>query len=324
MIALLRISQIETPDGQSTILHDIDWQQFESILDDLGEKRRSRIAYLNGVLEIAMPLPEHEKLKVLISYWRRQIARFSGSFWGLLCLSVLYGHDLAAIAQPKHTQYGLGTDQELIGGVPHSTPNYCISIIAPDDGGRTSSESPTLYVYVYKNENLGTSSKSNLAINFRIKESQSFSHSVFRGQETISGAGLYKMILPVSNPSILNGKIQRLSTSVGDEWDEMYPAYAYIQREPDLNLEREVKSENTLLGKARIYAKYFYWYDAFDAYTQWLEVNPPDRIARRERAKLLQESRQSQCINYRYISSEKLLELIDAKSAKAIAFPQKR
>lgn len=66
MTTLLRISQIETLAGQSTVLHDIDWQQFESILQDLGEKRRSRIAYLNGVLEIVMPLPEHEKIKVLI------------------------------------------------------------------------------------------------------------------------------------------------------------------------------------------------------------------------------------------------------------------
>jgi hypothetical protein len=52
MTTLLRISQIETLAGQSTVLHEIDWQQFESILQDLGEKRRSRIAYLNGVLEI--------------------------------------------------------------------------------------------------------------------------------------------------------------------------------------------------------------------------------------------------------------------------------
>ncbi|ELS32299.1 MULTISPECIES: Uma2 family endonuclease [Pseudanabaena] len=66
MTTLLRISQIETLAGQSTILHDIDWQQFESILQDLGDKRRSRIAYLNGVLEIALPLPESEKIKVLI------------------------------------------------------------------------------------------------------------------------------------------------------------------------------------------------------------------------------------------------------------------
>jgi Uma2 family endonuclease len=69
MTTLLRISQIETLAGQSTVLHEIDWQQFESILQDLGEKRRSRIAYLNGVLEIVMPLPEHEKIKVLISYF---------------------------------------------------------------------------------------------------------------------------------------------------------------------------------------------------------------------------------------------------------------
>ena len=66
MTTLLRISQIETLAGQSTVLHDIDWKQFESILQDLGEKRRSRIAYLNGVLEIALSLPESEKIKVLI------------------------------------------------------------------------------------------------------------------------------------------------------------------------------------------------------------------------------------------------------------------
>ena len=69
MTTLLRISQIETLEGQSTILHDIDWQQFESILEELGEKRNTRIAYLDGELEIVMPLPHHEKVKVLISYF---------------------------------------------------------------------------------------------------------------------------------------------------------------------------------------------------------------------------------------------------------------
>ncbi|MFM7601506.1 MAG: Uma2 family endonuclease, partial [Pseudanabaena sp.] len=46
---------------------DIDWQQFESILEDLGDNRASRIAYFDGVLEIRMPLPEHERTKVIIS-----------------------------------------------------------------------------------------------------------------------------------------------------------------------------------------------------------------------------------------------------------------
>jgi Uma2 family endonuclease len=69
MATLLRISQIETLAGQSTVLHDIDWAQFEAILEDLGEKRITRIAYFKGVLEIEMPLPKHEKAKVLISYF---------------------------------------------------------------------------------------------------------------------------------------------------------------------------------------------------------------------------------------------------------------
>jgi len=67
MATLVRIAQIETLQGQTTIVHDIDWQQFEAILEDLGDNRASRIAYFDGVLEIRMPLPEHERTKVIIS-----------------------------------------------------------------------------------------------------------------------------------------------------------------------------------------------------------------------------------------------------------------
>ncbi len=69
MTTLVRISQIETLQGQSTVLHDIDWQQFERILEDLGDKRATRIAYLHGVLEIKRHLPKHERVKVLICYF---------------------------------------------------------------------------------------------------------------------------------------------------------------------------------------------------------------------------------------------------------------
>jgi len=48
-------------------LHDINWQDFEQILEELGEKRASRIAYWNGTLEVRMPLLEHEVDKELIS-----------------------------------------------------------------------------------------------------------------------------------------------------------------------------------------------------------------------------------------------------------------
>jgi len=67
MTTLLRIEQIETLPGQKTVLHEINWEIFESILADLGDKRNSRIAYFDKTLEIRMPLPEHERAKVMIS-----------------------------------------------------------------------------------------------------------------------------------------------------------------------------------------------------------------------------------------------------------------
>lgn len=45
------------------LLYNIDWQQFENILIDLGQTRSARIAYDNGILEIMSPLPEHEYYK---------------------------------------------------------------------------------------------------------------------------------------------------------------------------------------------------------------------------------------------------------------------
>lgn len=48
------------------LLHDVSWQEFEAILAELGEHRANRLAYSQGILEIRMPLPEHEVDKELI------------------------------------------------------------------------------------------------------------------------------------------------------------------------------------------------------------------------------------------------------------------
>jgi len=67
MVASIFIDRLEVQAGQRVHLHDLDWQEFEQILSELGEKRATRIAYYEGDLEIRMPLPEHERAKVLIS-----------------------------------------------------------------------------------------------------------------------------------------------------------------------------------------------------------------------------------------------------------------
>ncbi|MEH2307489.1 Uma2 family endonuclease [Nostoc sp.] len=62
----LQLQQLSVPPGHRVILHDVSWQEFEAILEELGNHRASRLAYSQGTLEMRMPLPKHEKAKVII------------------------------------------------------------------------------------------------------------------------------------------------------------------------------------------------------------------------------------------------------------------
>ncbi|MBW4561108.1 MAG: Uma2 family endonuclease [Mojavia pulchra JT2-VF2] len=61
------VSQMQLAPGSTVTIPDVSWEEFESILQELGEKRAARIAYSQGALEIMVPLPEHEIAKDLIS-----------------------------------------------------------------------------------------------------------------------------------------------------------------------------------------------------------------------------------------------------------------
>jgi Uma2 family endonuclease len=64
---LLELKRFSIPPGQRILLHDVNWQEFEAILDELGEHRAARVAYEYGNLEIMTPLPEHEDDKEITS-----------------------------------------------------------------------------------------------------------------------------------------------------------------------------------------------------------------------------------------------------------------
>ncbi|BAY20702.1 hypothetical protein NIES2100_04450 [Calothrix sp. NIES-2100] len=61
-VSLLRLAP-----GSVVTIEDVSWEEFESILQELGQKRSLRVAYSNSTLEIMVPLPEHEKPQDLIS-----------------------------------------------------------------------------------------------------------------------------------------------------------------------------------------------------------------------------------------------------------------
>ncbi|MCP4698538.1 MAG: Uma2 family endonuclease [Gammaproteobacteria bacterium] len=56
----LDFNQIVLQPGHALLLKDISWTNYESVLGALGEERAARIAYSRGMLEIMVPLPEHE------------------------------------------------------------------------------------------------------------------------------------------------------------------------------------------------------------------------------------------------------------------------
>lgn len=63
---LLQFEQIIVQPGHQLLLQNISWEEFEYILDELGDKRGSRVSYSKGLLEIMVPLPEHELSKKMI------------------------------------------------------------------------------------------------------------------------------------------------------------------------------------------------------------------------------------------------------------------
>jgi Uma2 family endonuclease len=59
-MVMLQLRQLVVQPGQQIQLQEIDWAEFEAILVELGDRRSSRIAYFDHVLEIRMPLPQPE------------------------------------------------------------------------------------------------------------------------------------------------------------------------------------------------------------------------------------------------------------------------
>lgn len=72
------VSQIELTPGSVVTIPNITWLEFESILEELGEKRRSRIGYSNSTLEIMVPLLDREIPKDLISDIVKKLLKSAG------------------------------------------------------------------------------------------------------------------------------------------------------------------------------------------------------------------------------------------------------
>lgn len=62
----LQLNQLDVQPGQRVLLRNISWDEFDAILDELGNHRAARLAYYKGTLEIMVPLAGHEDGKEII------------------------------------------------------------------------------------------------------------------------------------------------------------------------------------------------------------------------------------------------------------------
>ena len=91
--------------GQKVTLQPVSWQGFEEILSKLGERRSSRIAYANKILEIMAPLPEHERSKVLIADLVKTLLKAQKRQWEPLGSTTLKRENMAAGIEPDDCFY---------------------------------------------------------------------------------------------------------------------------------------------------------------------------------------------------------------------------
>ena len=110
----IAIAQIQVAPGQRVTLDNISWQEFEEILEDLGEHRHSHIAYYRGVLEFRMPSLGQERAKVLIGDLLKIILDELGLEWESLGSTTFKSQVMQAGIEPDDCFY-IQNYQAMIG-----------------------------------------------------------------------------------------------------------------------------------------------------------------------------------------------------------------
>lgn len=81
MTVTIPIQAIELAPGSQIAIHNLSWQDFERLLEELGEQRHTRVAYYQGTLEIMSPLALHERPHRIIAYIITTILEIQGRDW---------------------------------------------------------------------------------------------------------------------------------------------------------------------------------------------------------------------------------------------------
>lgn len=119
------IQQLETQIQDRCItLHDVSWAKFEAIAT-LLEDYPVRLTYLDGILDIMTPSPEHEKSKSSIGLILEVYFRFAGIRFYKCGSPTLGSKELDARGEPDES-YNLKTEKDI--------PDLAIEVVITSGG----------------------------------------------------------------------------------------------------------------------------------------------------------------------------------------------
>jgi len=106
MLSSIPLPTIPQPVGEKRVtFHHLNWQAYQQILQALGNHRAARLTYNLGILEITMPLEDHESAVRLIELFIRILVVEMGLKIKTMGSTTLEREDLNRSPEPDNAYY---------------------------------------------------------------------------------------------------------------------------------------------------------------------------------------------------------------------------
>lgn len=98
-------AELQSIGEQRVVLHNVSWEAYLTILEALPQSRGARLTYDNGVLEITVPLEEHEFSGRLIECFIRTLVELMGMLMKTMGSTTMNFPRLRKGAEPDNAYY---------------------------------------------------------------------------------------------------------------------------------------------------------------------------------------------------------------------------